>query len=363
MRFQASFSNSSLFILRHGYLVDFLFVYVDDIVLTGNNPQFLHSLIAQLSVVLELKDLGPLNYFLGLQITKTEKGLLVTQTKYAQDLLLRVNMHTSKPARTPCAPNTRLFPTDGASLSNPYEFRSLVGSLHYLTFTRPNINFAVQQVFQFMSNPTDLHLIVAKRILRHVHGTLHHGVFLQPGPLSLSAFFDSDWAGDPYDRHSITGYIVYLGYNPITWSAKKQDTISRSSTESEYRALATTATELYWLRQVLRDLGVFLPVPPKLWCDNVLALAIASNLVFHARTKHIEVDYHFVKEKVLRKDLQVKYTTTSDQLADVFTKSLPTSRFAFLHSKIMVSVDPMVLRGDVKGSTETQKLKIEEEDS
>ena len=215
-----------------------------------------------------------------------------------------------------------------------------------------------------MSNPTDIHLIAAKRILRYVNRTLHRGVFFQPGPLSLSAFSDSDWVGDPYDRHSITGYIVYLGYNPITWSAKKQDTISRSSTESEYRALATTAAELYWLRQVLRDLGVFLPVPPKLWCDNVSALAIASNPVFHARTKHIEVDYHFVREKVLRKDLQVKYIATGDQLADVFTKSLPSSRFAFLRSKIMVSIDPMVLRGDVEVSTETQKrkLKIEEEE-
>ena len=122
--------------------------------------------------------------------------------------------------------------------------------------------------------------------------------------------------------------------------------------------MATTAAELYWLRQVLRDLGVFLPVPPKLWCDNVSALAIASNPVFHARTKHIEVDYHFVREKVLRKDLQVKYIAIGDQLADVFTKSLPSSRFAFLRSKIMVSIDPMVLRGDVKVNTETQKHKL-----
>ena len=245
MGFQASLLDSSLFTLRHGTLVAFLLVYIDDIVLTGNSPKFLTSLIAQLSAVFELKELGPLSYFLGLQITRTSKGLLVTQTKYAQDLLLRVNMHTSKPARTPCAPNTRLSPTDGALLSNPHEFRSLVGSLHYLTFIRPDLIFVVQQVCQFISNPIDLHLIAAKRILRYVNGTLHHGVFLQPGPLSLSAFSDSNWAGDPYDRHSITGYIVYLGYNPITWSAKKQDTISRSSTESEYRALATTATKLY----------------------------------------------------------------------------------------------------------------------
>ena len=116
---------------------------------------------------------------------------------------------------------------------------------------------------------------------------------------------------------------------------------------------------------MLKDLGIFLPFPPKLWCDNVFAPTIASNPIFHARTKHVEVDYHFVREKVLHKDLQVKYISTSDQLADVFTKSLSTSRFIFLRSKIMVSLDPMVLRGDVKASTNNQRkqtLKIKEEE-
>ena len=154
-------------------------------------------------------------------------------------------MHTSKPTRTPSAPNTKLTPTDGSLLSNPHEYRSLVRSLHYLTFTRPDLSFVVRQVCQFMSQPIDAHLIVAKRILKYVNGTLNHGILLQPGPFSLSAFSYSNWAGDPFDRHSITDYIMYLGFNPITWSAKKQDTISHSCTESEYRALATTTAELY----------------------------------------------------------------------------------------------------------------------
>ena len=144
--------------------------------------------------------------------------------------------------------------------------------------------------------------------------------------------------------------MVYLGFKTITWSAKKQDTVSRSSTEFEYRALATAAAELCWIRQVLKDLGIFLSFPPKLWCDNVFALAIASNLVFHARTKHVEVDNHFVRERILRRDLQVRYIATSDQLAEIFTKSLSSSRFQFLHSKTMVSLDPLVLRGDVSGT-------------
>ena len=142
-------------------------------------------------------------------------------------------MLSSKPARTPCAPNSRLIPTKGSLFSNPHDYRSLVGSLHNLTFTRPDLSFTVQQVCQFMYAPIYVHLVVAKRILRYVNGSLHQGVFLQPGSLSLSAFSNSNWAGDPFDKRSIIGYIVYLGCNPITWCAKKQDTMSRSSTEAE----------------------------------------------------------------------------------------------------------------------------------
>ena len=264
-------------------------------------------------------------------------------------------MQSSKPARSPCAPHLRLVPNEGFLLSNPHEYRSLVGFLHYLTFTRLDLSFAMHQVCQFMSFSTDIHLTATKRILRYIYGTLNFGILLQSSPISLSAFSDSDWAGDPFDRRSTTGFIAYLGYNPITWSAKKQDTISRSSTKSEYRDLASIAAELCWLRQVFKDLGIFLSSTRKLWCDNVSALAIASNLVFHARTKHLEVDYHFVREKVLRKDLQVKYIATGDQLADFFTKSLSTSQFVFLRSKIIVFIDPMVLRGDIRGSTELVK--------
>ena len=156
---------------------------------------------------------------------------------------------------------------------------------------------------------------------------------------------------------------MYIGLNLITWNAKKQDTVSRSSTESEYRALATTAAELVWICQVLKDLGIFLSFAPKLCCDNVSALTIASNLVFHARTKHVEVDYHFVLERVFCRDLQIYYVATGDQLADIVPKSLPSSRFLWLRSKPMVSLDPLVLRGDESRITEveeTKQSKVEE---
>ena len=318
--FIASTADSFLFIYNNHHVIAYLLLYIDDIVLTSNSTSFLDSLILQLKKVFDLKDLGPLHYFLGLQVSRTSDALHVTQTRYASDLLVKHHMVDSKLAKTPCSPNTRLFVHEGDLLSDPHGYRSLVGALHYLTFTKPNILFAVHQVCQYMAAPTTTHLTATKRMLRYIKRTLFHGIAFTPGPLNLSVYSDADWVGDLDDRRSTSGILVYLGSNPITWSAKKQPTVSCSSTESEYRALATTLAEVCWLLTLLKDLGIYLSQPPILWCDNVSALAIASNPFFHARTKHIEVDFHFIRERVLRKDLVVKFVLTVDQLADIFTK-------------------------------------------
>ena len=210
-----------------------------------------------------------------------------------------------------------------------------------------------------MSSPTHNHLQAAKWILKYLQGTFHYGIAFTLDPISLFAYSDVDWAGDPVDRRSIIGIVVFLGNSPITWSAKKQCIVSRSSTEAEYRALASTAAELYWIRMLLRDFGIFLPQPPLLWCDNVSALAIASNPVYHAQTKHIEVDYHFVREKVLKRDLLVKFISTHDQLTDLFTKGLPSPRFNWLTSKLMWKF-PICLRGDESLSSEYSNHEEEE---
>ena len=239
------------------------------------------------------------------------------------------------------------MPHDSPSLSNATSYRSLVGALQYLTFIRPDLSSAVQQACQFMGEPTQNHLEASKHILRYLKSTLHYGLTFTLGFPSLFAYYDVDWAGDPIDLRSISSIVVFFGNCPITWSAKKQSTVSRSSTEAEYRALAFTAAELFWIRMLLRDLGIFLSNPPLLWCDNVSALAIASNPVFHARTNHIEVDYHFVHKKVLRKDLLVKFISSNDQLANIFTKGLSSSQFHWLTSKLMWKFS-FRLRGKVK---------------
>lgn len=177
---------------------------------------------------------------------------------------------------------------------------------------------------------------------------MDHGLLYKPGLLHLSAFTDADWAGDPTDRRSTSGFCVFLGSNPITWSAKKQPTVARSSTEAEYRALAQTAAELSWLRMVLKDLLVFIPQAPVIWCDSVSALALAANPVFHAQTKHIEIDFHFIRKKILHKDLVVKYISTEDQLADVFTKGLSTAKFVKFRDKLMLDPLSISLRGYIK---------------
>ncbi|MDV3193922.1 MAG: Ty1/Copia family ribonuclease HI, partial [Sweet potato little leaf phytoplasma] len=224
------------------------------------------------------------------------------------------------------------------STEDASNFRSLIGALHYLTFTRPDISFSVSKLSQFLHCPSLVHLVAAKRILRYLHGTASAGILFKRSSsdiYKLNAFSDSDWAGDSTDRRSTTGFVLFLGANPISWSAKKQSTMSRSSTEAEYRALAATATELCWVRQLLRDLRVYVSQPPSLRCDNSSALQLAKNPIFHGLTKHVEIDFHFVRERVAKKDILLHFVPTQHQLADLFTKPLTRDRLQFLRSKLM----------------------------
>jgi hypothetical protein len=184
--------------------------------------------------------------------------------------------------------------------------------------------------------------------MQNLKGSLDHGFYYTKSHLQLNAFCNSDWASCPDDHRSTTRFVVFLGDCLVSWSAKKQAVVSRSSTEAEYRSLSITTAELFWLRMLFKEIKIFLSVALVLWCDNISALALASNPVFHARTKHIEVDYHFVREKILNHDILIKFISTNDQVADVFTKGLSSARFLTLKSKLMVVSSPIILRGAVK---------------
>ncbi|XP_068328737.1 uncharacterized mitochondrial protein AtMg00810-like [Pyrus communis] len=346
--FQVSQANPSLFIQQSSKGTVLLFLYVDDVIFTGSNTQLINQVITALTAEFEMKDLGLLHYFLGLQISYTSEGLFVSQTKYINELVDKVDLQDSKPCATPCLPYHRLLKDDGKPYHSPDQYRSVVGALQYLTFTRPNIAFSVNQACQFMHNPMISHVIAVKRILRYLKGTSTYGIHFKPGPLHLQSYSDADWAGDPNDRRLTSGFVVFLGSNPISWASKKQHTVSRSTTEAEYRALAITAAELAWIRQLLCDMHVPLHSSPLIYCDNVSTIALFTNHVFNAKSKHIEIDYHFVCERVTRGDLQVQHVSSTDQSADILTKGLSAPLFQQHCNNLMLSVLEHQLEGGCK---------------
>ncbi|KAJ8768265.1 hypothetical protein K2173_021205 [Erythroxylum novogranatense] len=255
-----------------------------------------------------------------------------------------------KPISTPMAIKGRTTSTSNELFNDPTFYRSLVGGLQYLTITRPDIVFSVNFVCQFMHEPTVGHYQVVKRILRYIYGTLDYGMNItSQSTLDLYAFSDADWAGCPLTRRSTTRYCTFLGANCLSWCAKKQPTVARSSAEAEYKSMSSTTVELTWLTYLLRDIGIVLAKPPILHCDNLSALHMTVNPVFHGRTKHIELDYHFVREKVAMGNLVTHFVSSQAQLADIFTKPLPRSIFMDLRNKLGLSLMP---RPSLRGSIE-----------
>jgi histone deacetylase 1/2 len=199
----------------------------------------------------------------------------------------------------------------------------------------------VNKVCQYLHSPATEHWTAVKRILRYVRGTSNIGLKIMKSPsLALSAFSDADWAGDVDDRRSTGGFAIFCGPNLISWSARKQATVSRSSTEAEYKSLANATTKVVWAEALMRELGIRLKYPPRLWCDNLGATYLSANPVFHARAKHIEIDFHFVRERVMRKQLEVRFISTKDQIADGFTKALGIRLFTQFRSNLNLTGKP-----------------------
>ena len=234
----------SLFILRKSSMVIILLIYVDDILVAGNDSSYIQQLITQLGTEFAIKDLGSLHYFLGIEVKRSSDGIFLSQQKYIHDLLTRTGMLDSSPSATPEAIKTT-SDVDQSTLVDAFSYRSIVGALQYLTFTRPDIAHVVNRVCQHFSSPTLANLHAAKRILRYLKGTPDFGLhYLSCSPSSLYAFSDADWAGCQVTRRSTSGFCLFLGSNCISWSSKKQPTVSRSSSEAEYRSMASATAEI-----------------------------------------------------------------------------------------------------------------------
>jgi hypothetical protein len=267
-------------------------------------------------------------------VSRSSKGIYLSQRKYVLDLLSETGMLGSRPACTPIEQNHRLANDSGEPVDRE-QYQRLVGRLIYLSHTRPNIAFAVSVVSQFMHDPKTQHMNAVLRIIRYLKGCPGRGLLYRPhGNLKVECYTDADWAGSLEDRKSTSGYCSFVGGNLVTWRSKKQSVVARSTAEAEFRAMAHGICEILWLKILLLELGLFQTKPMILYCDNKAALDIAHNPVQHSRTKHIEIDRHFIKEKLEKREICMPFVRSSSQLADILTKGLGEKSFSSMCSKM-----------------------------
>jgi len=318
-------------------------LYVDDLIITGSASHLIEDIKIQLAQMFDMKDLGEIHYCLGLEIWREGGKTMITQSKYTREILERFNMSDSKAVSTPLQQNIQLSSVDETKEANGTLYRQLVGSLNYLTTTRPDIAYSVSILSQFMAKPLESHWIAAKKVLRYLKGTVNFGImYTDDCDVELTGYSDSDWAGNPDDRKSTSGYAFNIGTGIVSWSSKKQPTVSLSSTEAEYKALCNATCEAVWLRRILEDTGNKQMKATVLKCDNQSSIKLAHNPIYHARTKHIEIQHHFVREKIQSKEIDLIYCNTTDNVADIFTKPLGKMNFEECRKQLGVVENPFL---------------------
>jgi hypothetical protein len=306
-----------------------------------------------------MKDLGPVDTFLGVKITRDRRGrrMWLSQFVYIRDMLAGMGMAHCKPVPTPeLTSSSSSGPTgEEASLALELPFRSLVGKLnHAANWTRPDIRSAVRELSVNQNTPTDQDWIKGKRIARYLQGTADHGILLDPSssgapgtPLLLVGYCDASYGSDLPTRRSVIGYTFLLSGCCVTWFSKRQDSVALSTTEAEYVALSDGCKEAVWLRRLLSDLGHKQAKPTILLEDNLACIAIASNPRDHSKTKHIDIKYHHVRERIANGEVSVSFIPTSKQLADIFTKGLPKPSFTSLRDALGIRSSEGVLEEEL----------------
>jgi len=268
-------------------------------------------------------------------VARSKKGIHICQRKYALDILSQTGMIGCKPCSTPYLKDNKDLYDAAETLPDPTVYRQLIGKILYLTNTRPDLCFSIHLLSQFMQAPTVKHYAAAQHILRYIEANPSQGLFFPAdNQIQLKAFSDSDWGTCPDTRKSTTGFCIFLGSSLFSWKSKKQGTVSRSSTEAEYRALATTTCEVQWLSYLLRDLQIKHTQTAVMYCDNKSARHIAHNQSFHERTKHLDIDCHVVREMVQSNLFLLLPISSEEQLADGFTKILHRRQFRTITSKL-----------------------------
>lgn len=345
--FNQSNSDHTLFLKRRGELVTCLIIYVDDMIITGDDIEEISKLRENLFKEFEMKDLGRLKYFLGIEVLRSTQGIFICQKKYILDLLTETGMLECKPADTPIVVNHGLKILEEVELTDKERYQRLVGKLIYLSHTRLEISYAVGVVSQFMHRPQKDHMEAVWRIIRYLKGTTGHGIlFRAHGHLHITGYTDADWAGNPVDRRSTSGYFTFVGGNLVTWRSKKQKVVALSSAEAEFRGIARGLTEVLWLQKLLTEIGFPPTKTCEIMCDNQAAIRISKNLVQHDRTKHVKIDSHFIKEKIEEGIVKFPFVRSEDQLADILTKAVNGKSFKEVLDKLCIGDPTSQLEGE-----------------
>nr|XP_017224964.1 PREDICTED: uncharacterized mitochondrial protein AtMg00810-like [Daucus carota subsp. sativus] len=303
-----STQDYSLFVKHRENSFTAVLVYVDDLLVTGNDLPEIESIKSLLHQNFIIKDLGDLKYFLGIEVFRTDESIQLNQKKYKLDLLADAHLTDCTPAAFP-----------------------LSKGLHLST----------KDLSQFLQAPAQPHYDATLHVLKYLKGTLNVGLFYKANtPLHLTAYSDADLGTCSFSAKSLSGYAIFLGSSLISWKTKKQKTVSKSSAEAEYRSMSYTTSELIWLEGLFRDLYVQIPLPIKLYCDNTSTWHIAENKIFQERTKHLKIDCHFIREYVDSDFIRISHISTFIQLANILTKPLDAAQHKFPSVKLGLQFDP-----------------------
>ncbi|GKB55024.1 retrovirus-related pol polyprotein from transposon TNT 1-94 [Tanacetum coccineum] len=337
--------DPTLFIRREGKELLPVQIYVDDIIFAASTPELCDLFTKIMCSQFKISMMGKISFFLGLQISQSPKGIFINQSKYALESLKKYGYESCDPVDTPMVEKSKLDEDKEGKAVDPSHYRGMIGTLLYLTASRPDLQFAICMCARYQARPTEKHLNAVKRIFRYLKGTVHRGLWYpKDSSFALTAFADADHAGCQDTRRSTSGSIQLLGDRLVSWSSKRQKSAAISSTEAEYIALSGCCAQVLWMRSQLTDYGFgFNKIP--MYYDNKSAIALCCNNVQHSRSKHIDIRFHFIKEHVENGVIELYFVNTEYQLADIFTKALGRERIEFLINKLgMRSFTPETLK-------------------
>lgn len=333
--FVKSLSEATLYVKGTYTNLIIVSVYVDDILVTGSNENLVAEFKTEMLKVFEMTDLGLMSYFLGMEVKQDHNGILISQKKYAKEILKKFHMEGCKSTDTPMNQKEKFSKDDGAEKVDEGQYRSLVGCLMYLTATRPDIMFAVSLLSRFLHCASEIHFQAAKRIVRYIKGTTNFGIkYSNCQNFKFLGYSDSDWAGSVDDMKSTTGFCFSFGSSFFSWCSKKQEMTAQSTAEAEYVAANATVNQAIWIRKILADLHMEQNEPTQVYVDNQAAIAISKDPVFHGKTKHFKIKLYHLREEQKHGEVKLLYCKTEDQIADVFTKALSKARFEILRDKL-----------------------------